>query len=268
MKTSAIHQFRRKLQGNQPVCGLWVTLEAAAISDIAAGLGMDWIVIDMAHTHLDWSMVLEHVRATARSNAAALVELPEANAALVNRAYEIGVDGVVFPGTVSKSRLREAVQRMKTAQIVIEGPAHTDSVDSDLLVASWIELTQDDAEIAELLSVDGVDFFFCGPRADFQNSTSAIAPGGSTADDLRRRIARSACDAGKPLGAISRNQESLQPYRDEGFRVLGVGIDQEVILGGIHGMLQLAKSLPTRKEASSSLRQKTSHATGREGGFD
>ena len=52
MKSAALHRFRRKLQANEPVYGVWVTLEAAAVSEIATGLGFDWIVIDAARGHL------------------------------------------------------------------------------------------------------------------------------------------------------------------------------------------------------------------------
>ncbi len=41
MKVSAIQYFREQLRSNQLVTGLWVTLEAPAVSDIAAGLGFD-----------------------------------------------------------------------------------------------------------------------------------------------------------------------------------------------------------------------------------
>src|SRR5262245_43187960 len=54
MKTSAISSLRRKLAANEPAYGLWVTLESPAITEMAVALGLDWLVIDAEHGHLDW----------------------------------------------------------------------------------------------------------------------------------------------------------------------------------------------------------------------
>jgi 2-keto-3-deoxy-L-rhamnonate aldolase RhmA len=61
------------LEVDEPVNGLWVTLEASAIIDIEAGL--DWIVIDAERGHFDWAEILEHLRATVRSNTVTLIRL-------------------------------------------------------------------------------------------------------------------------------------------------------------------------------------------------
>ena len=63
MKTPALRKLRQKLANNQPLYGLWVTLESPSISEMAAALGLDWIVIDAEHGHLDWKHIVEHLRA-------------------------------------------------------------------------------------------------------------------------------------------------------------------------------------------------------------
>src|SRR5437868_12590755 len=97
MKASALRQFRRKLASDLPVYGLWITLESASITEMAVALGLDWVVIDAEHGHLDWKEVLEHVRAAVRSDTAALVRIAELNLGLIKRALDIGADGVVVP---------------------------------------------------------------------------------------------------------------------------------------------------------------------------
>src|SRR5204863_3012837 len=94
MKTSAIQKLRCKLKADQPVFGLWVTLESASITEMAVGLGLDWVVIDAEHGHLDWKDIVEHLRATVRSDTVALVRVAELNNGLIKRALDIGADGV------------------------------------------------------------------------------------------------------------------------------------------------------------------------------
>ena len=42
---------------------------------MAVALGLDWVVIDAEHGQLDWSQILEHLRATVRSDTVALVRI-------------------------------------------------------------------------------------------------------------------------------------------------------------------------------------------------
>src|SRR5713101_9475871 len=109
MNIPAIKRLREKLAADEPIYGLWVTLESASISEMAVALGLDWIVIDAEHGHLDWKEILEHIRATVRSDTVALVRLAELNCSLIKRALDIGADGVVLPWIETQAQLRQAV---------------------------------------------------------------------------------------------------------------------------------------------------------------
>jgi 2-keto-3-deoxy-L-rhamnonate aldolase RhmA len=63
-----------------------VTLESASITEMAVALGLDWVVIDAEHGHLDWKEILEHLRAAVRSDTVALVRIAELNLGLIKRA--------------------------------------------------------------------------------------------------------------------------------------------------------------------------------------
>src|ERR1051325_1137449 len=106
MKTAAIQALRRKLAAYKPVFGLWVTLESPSITEMAVALAMDWVVIDAEHGHLDWKEIVEHLRATARSETVALVRIAELNGGLIKRALDIGADGIVVPWLETAEQLR------------------------------------------------------------------------------------------------------------------------------------------------------------------
>lgn len=108
MKTGALKKFRARLSADEPVYGLWVTLESASITEMATALGLDWVVIDAEHGHLDWKEILEHVRAAVRSETVVLVRVAESNGGLIKRALDIGADGVVVPWIESADELRRA----------------------------------------------------------------------------------------------------------------------------------------------------------------
>src|SRR5882672_3071000 len=110
MKTPAIDRLREKLAADRAVYGLWVTLESASISEMAVALGLDWIVVDAEHGHLDWRDILEHIRAAVRSDTVVLVRVAELSIGLIKRALDIGADGVVVPWIESVDQLADAVR--------------------------------------------------------------------------------------------------------------------------------------------------------------
>src|SRR5882762_10778412 len=109
MKISAINRLRGKLAADEPVYGLWITLESPSITEMAVALGLDWVVIDAEHGHLDWKEIIEHLRATVRSETVALVRIAELNGGLIKRALDIGADGIVIPWMESAEQLRQAL---------------------------------------------------------------------------------------------------------------------------------------------------------------
>ena len=117
MKTRALKRFRDKLARGESVHGLWVTLESATVTELAVALGVDWVVIDAEHGHLDWQAINEHVRAGLRSDTVVLVRLAERSTSLTKRALDIGADGATpsrqlsvraGPGLDSPSAIRPA----------------------------------------------------------------------------------------------------------------------------------------------------------------
>src|SRR3977135_3026917 len=109
MKINAVRAFRDRLSRQDSVFGLWITLESPSITEMAVALGLDWVVVDAEHGHLDWKEILEHVRAAVRSDTVALVRIAELNLGLIKRALDIGADGVVVPWVESAEQLRQAV---------------------------------------------------------------------------------------------------------------------------------------------------------------
>src|SRR5438874_1952689 len=182
MKTAALRAFRQQLMADRPVYGLWVTLEAPSITEMAVALGLDWIVIDAEHGHLDWKEILEHVRATVRSDTVALVRVAELNGGLIKRALDIGADGVVVPWIETAGQLRQAVAFAKYPPEGVRGIGaeratawgqcfvqHTHEANDHVLVVPIIETVTAGRNVHKLCEVGGVELFFFGP-ADYSST--------------------------------------------------------------------------------------------------
>jgi 2-keto-3-deoxy-L-rhamnonate aldolase RhmA len=252
MKAPALQRFRQKLATGEPVYGLWVTLEAAAVTDIAAGLGLDWVVIDAEHGHLDWAEILEHVRATVRSDTVALVRLAEATPGLIKRALDIGADGIVIPRVETADQLRSIIEWSRHPPAGTRGISddratcwghcfaqHVQESNASVLVVPILETVLSGQNIQSLLSVEGAEVFFFDP-ADY--SADSGLPGeleGPAVAAAHDRMVEQVRKHGKHAGVVAVSDEALARYRERGFAMLGVGFDGGMILGGIRSMLDL-----------------------------
>ena len=251
MKTRALKRFRSKLANNEPVYGLWVTLESASITEMAVALGMDWVVVDAEHGHLDWKEINEHIRAAVRSDTVVLVRLQERSTALTKRALDIGADGVVIPWVSTAEELEEAI---RDARYPTEGrrgiggeratawgqcvAQHTSEANEHVLVVPIIENIAAIANVPGMCELDGAEVLFFGPN-DFSASAGYRGQweGPGVAEQILqlKDLIRA---KGKRCGIMSTGLENLVERREQGFQMLGLGTDSGLLLRAIHQSLQ------------------------------
>src|SRR5438045_9632880 len=61
MKFAALQKLRQKLAADQPVYGVWVTLESPSVTEMAVALGLDWVGMDAGAGARDWTGVVADV---------------------------------------------------------------------------------------------------------------------------------------------------------------------------------------------------------------
>ena len=253
VKTPAIRKLRGKLAADQAVYGLWITLESPSIAEMAVALGVDWIVIDAEHGHLDWKEIIEHVRAAVRSDTVVLVRVAEISPGSFKRALDIGADGVVVPWVESADQLRQAVALAHYPPEGVRGIGyeratcwgqcfveHAHEANEHVLVVPIIESVAGGRNIRSMLQVEGVEVFFLGP-ADYSSSAGYCGQweGPGVAQDLSA-IKDAVRGAGKHCGVVARSNEDLLERTQQGFRMLGLGVDAGLLLRGLHGALAAA----------------------------
>ena len=253
MKTQALKRFRAKLAAGEPVYGLWVTLESASITEMAVALGMDWVVVDAEHGHLDWREINEHIRAGLRSDTLVLVRLAERSTSLTKRALDIGADGIVIPWIETTEQIEEAIRDCRYPPEGRRGiggeratawgqclAQHTSEANEHVLIVPLIESLAAIPHVSAMCQVNGTDVFFFG-LADF--SASAGYRGQWEGPGIAEQILRLKdviIAAGKHCGLLTTSNENIAERRDQGFRMLGVGTDCGLLLRSLHQTLQAA----------------------------
>jgi len=252
MKTAAIRNLRRKLEADTPAFGLWVTLESPSITEMAVALGVDWVVIDAEHGHLDWGEITEHLRATVRSDTVALVRIAELNGGLIKRALDVGADGIVVPWVESAEQLAQAVAFARYPTEGVRGIGaeratawgqalleHAAEANDHVLVVPIIETVRTASHVSEMCQVEGVELFFFGP-ADY--SSTAGYRGQWEGPGIAEQILKhkdTIRKAGKHCGVVAISNENLQERLQQGFRFLALGIDSGMLIRSLRASLSV-----------------------------
>jgi len=251
MKAKALKKLRQKLNQNKPIYGLWVTLESASITEMAVALGLDWIVIDAEHGHLDWKDINSHIRAALRSDTVVLVRIAERSTILSKRALDIGADGIMIPWMEKVEEVEEAVRDCRYPPEGRRGiggeratawgqclSEHAAEANENVLIVPLIESIAAIPNVATMCEVDGIDLFFFGP-ADFSSTAGFRGQweGPGVAEQILS-LKDTINAAGKHCGVVSTSNQNLTDRLDQGFRMLALGTDSGLLLRSLHQSLQ------------------------------
>ena len=254
MKTSAIQKLRQKLAQKEPVYGLWVTLESASITEMAVALGLDWVVIDAEHGHLDWKEILEHLRRRRSQRHRGSCAHRGVEPRPYQARLDVGADGVVVPWVESVEQLRQAVAYAHYPPDGVRGMGgeratcwgrcfaeHAAEANEHVLVVPIIETVQAGKNLARMLEVEGVELFFFGP-ADY--SATAGYPGqweGPGVAEQLLALKDMVLQAGKHCGVVATGNGDLDERRRQGFQMLGLGLDGGLLLRSLVDSLASVK---------------------------
>ena len=251
MKVKALKKLRQKLNQNEPIYGLWVTLESASITEMAVALGLDWVVIDAEHGHLDWKDINSHIRAALRSDTVVLVRIAERSTILSKRALDIGADGIMIPWMEKVEEVEEAVRDCRYPPEGRRGiggeratawgqclSEHAAEANENVLIVPLIESIAAIPNVATMCEVDGIDLFFFGP-ADFSSTAGFRGQweGPGVAEQILS-LKDTINAAGKHCGVVSTSNQNLTDHLDQGFRMLTLGTDSGLLLRSLHQSLQ------------------------------
>ena len=98
--------FKQALQAGRPQIGLWLGLADAYVSELLAGTGYDWLLVDGEHAPNDLRSTLAQLQAIASARQAlpagdtsahAVVRIPHGDAALIKQNLDIGAQTLLVP---------------------------------------------------------------------------------------------------------------------------------------------------------------------------
>ena len=100
---------KNKLRAGQPVFGAWTLTGHAAIVEIMAGEGFDFVCVDMEHTPTSRSDFYHAALATKGTGCDLLARLPSCDADLAKQVLDLGAAGIIVPSVNTPEEAAKAV---------------------------------------------------------------------------------------------------------------------------------------------------------------
>ena len=242
MSSKFQNSLLKKWQSNQAAYGLWVTMESATITELAADAGIDWILIDMEHGSLSYRDVLDHLRAARGTDMAVLVRVPTASIDTIKRSLDLGAHGILLPLIGTADELQTAFSH---ARYPLEGKrglggerairwgaemaSYVAVANQETLVIPVIETHQAFENIDAILDVPGLEAIFYGP-SDFSQSRGhmAVWEGPGIAEDILKMVDKASAK-GIINGVIATDDQNIALRKQQGFKMIGIGTDTSLL---------------------------------------
>ena len=181
--TNTNNHFKRALLEGRPQVGVWSTLPSPYISELVAGCGFDWVLLDTEHTPSDVPMMMQQLQAvdaaalsTASNRTSAVVRPAWNDSVLIKRYLDIGAKNLLLPFVQDAAEAAAAVAATRYAPKGLRGMGgatrasnfgrtvdYVKTADQDLCVLVQIETVAALDRIEEIAAVDGIDGIFIGP---------------------------------------------------------------------------------------------------------
>lgn len=233
--------FHQKLaEADRGLVGMWVSSGSLVNAEIAAGSGLDWLLIDGEHSALTLESLLSQLQVVAAYPITPMVRVPANDPVRIKQYLDLGVMNLLVPMVNSGEQARAAVSAVRYP------PAGNRGVGSALArggrwnrVTDYLQRANDDfisltvqietAEavdnVEEILAVDGVNAVFIGP-SDLAASMGLLGQQGHPDVVAKvRHVLEAAKAAGKPVGINAFNPALAHQYLDEGIDFVLVGAD-------------------------------------------
>lgn len=238
-----INEFKRALQEKRPQIGLWLGLCSSYSTELLAGSGFDWLLIDGEHAPNDLQGVLGQLQAIAAYPSHPVVRPAWNDAVMIKQLLDIGTQTLLIPMIQNAQQARDAVRATRYPPHGIRGvgsalarasrwnrvPDYLQQADAQMCVLVQIETREALRNLPGILAVEGVDGVFIGPAdlsADMGFSGNPQHPEVRQAiEDAIEKIN----DAGKAAGILMAAPDIAEHYLKLGALFVAVGVDTTLL---------------------------------------
>ena len=245
-----VNTFKQALAENRTQIGLWVALADAYSTELIAGIGFDWLLLDGEHAPNDVRSILAQLQAVAsaqqafgdaRSHPVARVPLGtgEAGTAIIKQFLDTGVQTLLVPMVDTPEQAAQVVAAAKYPPEGVRGmgsalarasrwqthATYVHEANDQICVLVQAETVTALNNLEAICAVDGVHGVFIGP-ADLAASMGHRGnPGHPEVQAAIEGAMKTIIASGKAAGTLTSDPVLAQRYLDLGCTFVAVGVD-------------------------------------------
>ena len=231
--------LKQRLYNGELLIGTFLSLGNAITSEIVAGAGFDWVVIDLEHgLGMEGDVGLQ-LLGLQQSGVSAIVRVEGFQRQRIHRVLDLGADGIMCPRIENAGDANLAIHAMQYPPQGTRGVAkmiraagygsafdsYYASVREGLLGIIQIETVEALKHLDAIAQIQGVDVLFIGPS----DLSMALGIFGQTSHPLFietvQQIVRAADKAGKHTGILLSDPAEFARYHALGVRFMACGTD-------------------------------------------
>ena len=248
-----INPFKQALAEKRPQIGLWLGLADHYTTEICAGAGFDWLLIDGEHSPNDLNSILQQAQAIAaypESHAIARVPMGHgwAGQALIKQYLDIGVQTLLVPMVDTPEQARELVRCMRYPPDGIRGmaatrasgwgrnPGYAKDANREVCLLVQAETRSAIKNLDAIAAVDGVDGVFIGP-ADLSAAFGHVGdPWHPEMQDIIADAFQRIQKAGKAVGILTLDETLARKHVEMGATFIALGTDSNLMVKATSGL--------------------------------
>ena len=241
-----VNPFKRALAEKRAQIGLWVGLGDSYTTEICAGAGFDWLLLDGEHSPNDLRSLLQQAQAVAAYPAShAIARVPvghgHAGTTLIKQYLDLGIQTLLVPMVDTAQEAADLVRAMRYPPLGIRGmggarasrwgriAAYPKEANSQVCLLVQAESQEALDNLDAIAATEGVDGVFIGP-ADLSASLGHVgnsmhADVQAAIEDALKRINK----AGKAAGILTPDEALARRYLEMGFLFVAVGLDNNLL---------------------------------------
>lgn len=257
-----VNTFKQALQTPAAQIGLWLSLTSAYSTEICAGAGFDWLLIDGEHAPNDLSSILTQLQTIAAYPSQAVGRVPVGDTALIKQYLDLGLQTLLVPMVDTPEQAAALVQACRypqddDARGGIRGmagarasrwgryPNYAKEANAQVCLLVQVESRLALKNLDAIAATDGVDGVFIGP-ADLSASMGHVgnASHPEVQNAIEGAIAR-ILQAGKAPGILTTDTALAKHYIALGARFIAVGLDTTLLLRATDALIGQFKTPAT-----------------------
>src|SRR5436190_11494827 len=230
--------FKQAVRAGRPQIGLWASLCSNIATEVVAGAGFDWILVDTEHAPNELPMVVSQLQGMVGGTAAPIVRPAWNDTVLMKRLLDVGVQNFLIPYVQTPEEARAAVAATRYPPHGVRGVAVTHRANQYGRVKDYYERAQEEIclllqietepalkNLDAIAAVDGVDGLFIGP-SDLAAALGHLGnPGHPAVRAAIEQAFQGIRQAGKAPGILAPIEAEARHWLSLGCVVLGVGSD-------------------------------------------